>query len=196
MEKLFCSILGTALLVFAIFAFMDTDGTTRVRWMFNYIPMLGIIFCIGGGMNMANMQIPLALSSGSTRKEAAWGVIIMTHVILLQFWCLAVIGKILLPVDTTAEYLKVCGIIFLISCGIGNGLGAVILRFGSKVGMIFYIVMMFIIAGSIGIISVSSGPDVVLPYRNTTGIFAVGVVFDVIMAIAFYCGIRRYEVRI
>lgn len=197
MEKLFLSMLGTVLMIFVIYAFMDAEGTNWQRWMTNYIPMLGFIFPVAGGMNMSNMQIPLALSSGSTRKEATWGVIIMTHVIMLQFWIFAVICKYMLhETDVTDGYLRVCGVLFLVSCGIGNGLGAVILRFGSKVGMIIYIVMIFLIAGGVGVISVLSGLNAVLPLINSVGIFAAGAVFDVIMAIAFYCGIRRYEVRI
>lgn len=197
MEKLFLSMLGTVLMIFVIYAFMDAEGTNWQRWMTNYIPMLGFIFPVAGGMNMSNMQIPLALSSGSTRKEATWGVIIMTHVIMLQFWIFAVICKYMLhETDVTDGYLRVCGVLFLVSCGIGNGLGAVILRFGSKVGMIIYIVMIFLIAGGVGVISVLSGLNAVLPLINSLGIFAAGAVFDVIMAIAFYCGIRRYEVRI
>ena len=121
----------------------------------------------------------------------------MTHVIMLQFWIFAVICKYMLhEIDATDGYLRVCGVLFLVSCGIGNGLGAVILRFGSKVGMIIYIVMIFLIAGGVGVISVLSGLNAVLPLINSVGIFAAGAVFDVIMAIAFYCGIRRYEVRI
>lgn len=197
MEKLFLSMLGTVLMIFVIYAFMDAEGTNWQRWMTNYIPMLGFIFPVAGGMNMSNMQIPLALSSGSTRKEATWGVIIVTHVIMLQFWIFAVICKYMLhETDVTDGYLRVCGVLFLVSCGIGNGLGAVILRFGSKVGMIIYIVMIFLIAGGVGVISVLSGLNAVLPLINSVGIFAAGAVFDVIMAIAFYCGIRRYEVRI
>lgn len=197
MEKLFLSMLGTVLMIFVVYAFMDAEGTNWQRWMTNYIPMLGFIFPVAGGMNMSNTQIPLALSSGSTRKEATWGVIIMTHVIMLQFWIFAVICKYMLQeTDVTDGYLRVCGVLFLVSCGIGNGLGAVILRFGSKVGMIIYIVMIFLIAGGVGVISVLSGLNAVLPLVNSVGIFAAGAVFDVIMAIAFYCGIRRYEVRI
>lgn len=197
MEKLFLSMLGVVLMIFVIYAFMDAEGTNWQRWMTNYIPMLGFIFPVAGGMNMSNTQIPLALSSGSTRKEVTWGVIIMTHVIMLQFWIFAVICKYMLhEIDATDGYLRVCGVLFLVSCGIGNGLGAVILRFGSKVGMIIYIVMIFLIAGGVGVISVLSGLNAVLPLINSVGIFAAGAVFDVIMAIAFYCGIRRYEVRI
>jgi len=195
MEKLFLSMLGIVLVIFAIYAFQDMEGT--YRWIVNYIPMFGIIFPVASGMNLSNMQVPLALSSGSTRKETACGVIIMTHIIMLQLWILVVICDLLLPaMQGAAGYFRMCGVLFVVSCGIGNGLGAAILRFGSKVGMIIYIVMIFLTVSSACIISALCSIDAVLSFINNAGIFAAGIIFDVIMAIAFYLGIRKYEVRI
>ena len=197
MEMLFFSMLGTVVLIFAIYAFMDAGGTSWYRWVVNYFPMMGVIFPVAGGMNMANMQVPLALSSGSTRKETAFGVLVMMHVVMFQMWIFGVIGNTLLPeVYHSDEYTWVCGLIFLISCGIGTGLGAAILRFGGKVGMIIYILMIVLVVVSIGLVSALSGFDAIFPLISSAGILVAGVVFDVIMAIAFYLAIRNYEVRI
>lgn len=197
MEMLFFSMLGTVVLIFAIYAFMDAGGTTWWRWVANYFPMMGLIFPIAGGMNMANMQVPLALSSGSTRKETVVGVLVMMHIVMLQLWLFGVIGNAMLPeIYHSDEYNRVCGLLFLISCGIGIGLGAVILRFGGKVGMIVYIVMIVLVVISIGIVSALAGFDAIFPLINGTGILVAGVVFDGIMAIGFYLAIRNYEVRI
>lgn len=205
MEKMFLSMLGTILVIFAFYAFIDMDGTYWNEWMVNYIPMLGIIFPIAEGLNMSNQLVPLALSYGSRRKETAWGVIVMSHVVMLQLWIFALISHSLLNAVYEADsYLMLCGMIFLVSCGIGNGLGAVVLRFGNKIGMIIYIVMIFLVAGGIGIVSALSG----LPFSGfnaalsplspvgSAGILAAVIVFDAVMAVAFYLGIRRYEVRV
>lgn len=197
MEMLFFSMLGTVVLVFAIYAFIDAGGTSWYRWVVNYFPMMGIIFPVAGGMNLANMQVPLALSSGSTRKETAFGVLVMTHIVMLQLWIFGVIGNALLPeIYHSDEYARVCGLLFLISCGIGIGLGAAILRFGGKVGMVIYIFMIILVVMSIGIVSALSGFDAVFPLINSAGMLVAGVVFDVIMTIVFYLAIRNYEVRI
>lgn len=197
MEMLFFSMLGTVVLIFAIYAFMDAGGSSWYRWMVNYFPMMGLIFPVAGGMNMANLQVPLALSSGSTRKETAFGVIVMTHIVMLQLWIFGVVGNEMLPeIYHSDEYARVCGLLFLISCGIGIGLGAVILRFGSKVGMIAYAAATFLVIIGIGIVSALSGFRAVFPLVNSVGMLVAGVVFDVVMAIGFYLAIRNYEVRI
>ena len=112
----------------------------------------------------------------------------------MQLLIIAVLGNYLIP--AMDGYPRLCSILFLISCGVGNGCGAVTLRFGSKAGMIIYIVMIFLVAGVVSVIGALSSFDAVLPFINSAGVFAVGAVFDVIMAVAFYFGVRRYEVRI
>lgn len=73
----------------------------------------GVIFFIAGGINIANEQIPMVMSLGTTRKEAAWGVIIAMHGTALQFWILTIVYNAFLPPTYVVDsYVKVCGVLF------------------------------------------------------------------------------------
>lgn len=197
MEILFLSMLGAIVLVIFIYIFITGDMDQVFQYTITYIPMFGVIYPVSSGMNMANMQVPLALSNGSTRKETACGFLVTMHAAMLQFWIVSAVCCVIIPAEHIPDdYLEMCGLLFLAGCGIGNGLGAVILRFGNKVGWIVYMFAMFILIGGAVAVSLLLGKDTVTAILNNSPIFVAGMVFDVLMSVAYYMGIKKYEVRI
>lgn len=197
LEKLFFSMLGGVVVVFAVFAFVDNDMEQFYRWTLSYMPMMGVIFFIAGGMNIANAQIPMAMSLGTTRKEAAWGVIIAMHGIALQLWILTIVYNAFLPPTYVVDsYVKVCGVLFLFGCAGGNGLGAVVLRFGSKVGLRVYLCSFFLlICGGIFIVTLA-GATAVISFISGMGVLVAAILFDAAVSAVYRMSIRNYEVRV
>lgn len=208
MEKYFLIVMGTVLLISVILG----QGKEIFEILPTYLPMMGIISIMVQAFNAPVIYIPQGLSLGATRKEILAGMEIMLHVIALQVVLILTVAIRLTPdsvsLGTLPENfrmelgtgLTVLGGIFLFLCGIGNGICAATVRFGTKIGMLAYMVftlvfvfgllflMSFSVMGKFGNVS-----DMLSLVKNVAPV--VAIIFDAAMIVLSFAAIKKYEVK-
>lgn len=198
MEKYF---LTMSFIVVAMSVMMGlTSGKTGVEMASTYIPVVGMIAVLAQAASSANYNMPQSLSFGATRKESMIGMQIFIHVMILQILLVMLLTANYLPNPTeltTVELFKIYAVLFVFGCGAGNGVCAVMLRFGNKVGTWIYIIFMVLfIFLAMGIMA-SGMRDL----RNTLLSFSswgvlAAIIMDAIMIVCCFKAIQKYEVRV
>lgn len=193
MERVFLIMMGT-MIILCLFQIGEMEQL--FYWILSVLPMLGAVSFISLGHNIAFYQVPQALSCGSTRKENFFGVAVMMHIIMLQFLLLTVLSYIFIPNEYSYNYIKMCGLLLLIFCGAGNGLGAGVLRFGGKAVRAVYLIMIFLASGSIGMImSLDMDLNTITSFFYSSTMFGIVILFDLLMLGAYWLGLKNYEVK-
>ena len=199
MEKTFGAMF---LVVAAVITFQVLMGGADMEFGTSqmYVPMMGSIMLIAMLMNNATHFIPQSLSYGGTRKEVLVGMEIVIHLMMMQMMLVIMIGRNVLPklFPNTKEFLNQCFLIYLICGGLGNFLCACSLKYGAKIGMILYMILVIGASISIGLMFAFSLNSILKFASGHVGygvIFLAAVLLDGVMIAFCYLAIRKYEVR-
>ncbi len=196
MEKYFITICFLAVVMCLMMGLMQGEFSIDITAA--YISLIGILAVMVQAANNANYFLPQAISFGSTRKESLVGMQVFTHIVVLQFMLITMLIVKYLPNYTsfeTKELLLLYSFFFLTSCGAGNGVCAVILRFGKSAGMWIYVIyIVLIVFLEVGSMVADLGIGAVLVKSSVWGIFAA-VIFDIVMIGLCAKAIQKYEVR-
>lgn len=167
--------------------------------------MLYMIFIMGIlGFTVTNNYMPFTLSMGSTRRDSFAGMEIMLHLTGLVMVGI-IIGAGIITGRKASGILFVSSIIiWLLSVALCNFVGWAQLRFGKAVGLILYILVLFV-----GVVGMT-----VLAAMNEAGTFqklglpalyesgwqlaavAAAIVADIVLLLLYKRKVRKMEVRV
>ncbi len=197
MEKTF-AIMFLTVTAIVTFQVMVSGRGMDVVVLQMYVPMVGSIMLIALLMNNATHFIPQSLSYGGTRKEVFIGMELSIHLMMIQIILISIIGMIVMPKNSFSEnFLYQSFLIYLICEALGNFLCACSLKFGMKIGMILYMILVILASVSISMLFVFSTNSIVeLMNEDMYSVALLAVVLlDGIMVALCYLAIRKYEVR-
>ena len=199
LEKVFLAMVATIAVVL-LFNLLMNDSAGILYLLEIYLPMIGGIFSVAVMMSAATNYIPQSLSLGGTRKEVFAGMECALHIVVCQTLLLAFLLNAVMPEPIfEQEYIIVSAVFYLIFAGISNATCAGGLKFGTRVAMIIYIIMVMVIATAAGMMSTfMSISDLSLNsvFKMAADYWIAEAVFDVLMAAVCYQMMRKYEVRI
>lgn len=197
MERTFVMMAATIAAVLAIQTIGSGSMETVYFMLQKYFPMLGSIFVIAMLLNSANHFIPQSISNGGTRKEIFAGMEVSVHLMLCQMILVGVVCSLAAPEAgligrVILEYI----LIHLLCTSMGNFLCACSLRWGTKIGMILYFIVVFAVAISVGVL-VSLDQEMLFVIGNMgMGIlFPAAILLDLLMMAVCFLAIKNYEVR-
>lgn len=187
-----------------IFSVMSGEGNILDTGL-DYVILCGILFAYISPVSYGTAYMPLALSFGSRRREAVWGMQFMYGLLAVQIMLLFVLyyGAAAGFANVNGLLVAVYAEIIVAGLALGQFASAINLKFGTK-GFIWITMLLWLV-----IIGAASIPVVILTKNTHAGsgfegtmnpgivlaIAVVGVVLYVASTAVMFRVMRNYEVR-
>ncbi len=161
-----------------------------------YVPAMGIITIMAQSTSMTNTYLTLSVSHGATRKEALFGMTVMTHILIAQMVIVQVLCYALMPeqnvMKESAGFLT--GLLLIVGA-MSNVVSVLSLKFGNMVAFIVYFIVTFS-----SFVIIMSLADEDLPFTFIQNIrlhymVIAAAIIDIIAVFFNFKVMRRYEVK-
>lgn len=204
LHKTVLAMVATIAVMLAFFTFME--GGNFLEGYGNSVPfyliMLAFISSFSNAMNGMNIQFPLTVSFGSTRKDSFIAMQFMQHLIMMEYliafyaWVYFVMLKKEVPFGEPF-FMSAVGIV-LIVLGLCHLTSAAMVRFGRTIGVIVYLIS--IIALVVGTVLSNSFEAPTLEgiigfLFEGPWILIGGIAFDVIMMAVLYSQVKKNNLQ-
>lgn len=207
LHKTMLMMVATIAVMIAFFTFME--GGDFMEAYGNQVPfyliMLAFISSFMNAMNGVNIQFPLTVSLGSTRKDSFIAMQIMQHLIMAEFlialyaWVYFVILKKEVAFGEP-YFMSAVGIVLLV-LGLCHLTSAAMMRFGRTIGVIVYLISIIaLIALVVGTVLSNSFESLTLDgiigfLFDGPWILLAGAVFDGVMIFVLYAQIKKSNLQ-
>lgn len=200
------TMLLTIIGVLAVMTFLD-GGNFREEFgesLPSFLIMVAFLTVFMNALNGINTYFPVTVSLGSTRKQSYIAMQIIQHLIMAE---LTILVYLCCHFFTAVKYggffvtypLTFAGLLLLM-VGAGNLVSAMCIRFGRTIGMIVYIAVIILVAGSIGIgiagrFDFNVSGSRLEQLLSAPWILLLGIAVDLFTMLALYFQIRKKNLQ-
>lgn len=162
-------------------------------------PLIFNIMILSSAYSNITESMAQVISMGATRRESFIAMQVFFHLMVVQGSLLTVIVVLFIPDRyLTSKYhlLLVFLAFYMLSCGIGNAVNAVMMRFGLRAARVVFIIAQVIIClAMLGTTIVWQKMETPLPDFISIGVILAALVLDIIMVLFNRRAVMGYEVH-
>lgn len=196
-ESLLATLSGTAVYVFILGLQLSDSFAAMAHMLPVYLVLMGAIMQLALIVAIYKFQLPLALSFGSTRKEAAVGIQIYRLLPALTVSLAAAVLSALLSGEGSPVWVFATALgVLLLGSAAGSVMGMVYLRFG-RIATVLTVVILAVCGGIGGAAAVFS-PSLSPLFNRQPGlpVLAAGLLFYGIVMLPERKLLRSYSVKL
>lgn len=200
-EKVFGAMIATIAVVVLLTA--SGNGLEASEMLRLYLPMMGGIFCLAIMMSASSYYIPQSMSMGATRKEVFFAMAVSMHLVMVETILTAIlVNEFVIKGVFAPEYIRISALVYVLALGAGNLMCMLSMKFGNKIAMIVYVVvvMMFAVFGGVMGAFFADDNGFGLSFTNILEmiqkLWFIPVIVDVITLIPCWLSLRKYEVKV